>query len=288
MDDSSSWRPRARATISPIVDARDPSTRTPDVVGTVLLAAPLGVLALAVVQGPSWGWSSARVLVAGCGGAAGLIIVALRCRRHVAPVIDPAALRSRAAAMGNVGTFLFATAFFAAILNNVHFLTRGWGWSVLHAAFALTPSPLLTAVTARPAGRIADRVGARTVIVPGCLVYAGGTLLLAWGAGHSPDFLTHWLPGAACVGVGIGLAFPNFTGIALSAVEPRVLATASATNAAARQLGGVLGTALLVSVLASRATDPLAAARAGWILVVALAATALCAAIALPRPPRVA
>jgi EmrB/QacA subfamily drug resistance transporter len=264
-------------------ERKDPSQRAPDIVGTVVLAAGLGLLALGIVQGHDWRWNSAAVLASLLGGTLAISVVLLRSRRHPAPVVELHLLATRASAVGNIGTLLFATAFYAGLLNNVVYLTDGWKWSVLHAGLAVTPAPVLAAMVARPAGRIADRLGGRSVIVPGCLCYIAGTLLLAWGAGQRPDFVTHWLPGAILVGVGTGMTFPTLTGVGLSGYGSAALGTGSAVNAAGRQIGGILGTAVLVSLLSSRAGMPLAAARAGWYFVIALAACSGVAVLGLPR-----
>jgi EmrB/QacA subfamily drug resistance transporter len=260
----------------------------PDVGGATLLAVGLGVMTLGIVKGHDWHWTSTVTLACLIGSTLLLAFVALRCIRHSEPVIDPTLLSSRTGAIGNLGTLLFSIAFYAALLNNVLFLTGVWHWSVLTAGLAISPSPLLTAVVARPAGRLAERFGERALIIPGVVVYIAGILLLAWGAGQSPHFLTHWLPGGALVGIGLGLAYPNLVGSALSAVPTSRLATGTGVNSAARQLGGVLGVALLISILATHGNGGLAAHRTGWYLTVGFAIAAGLTALLLPaRSPTV-
>src|SRR5688500_11211357 len=43
-------------------ETRDPAGALPDVLGTALLVAGVGTLALGIVKGPEWGWDSVRVL----------------------------------------------------------------------------------------------------------------------------------------------------------------------------------------------------------------------------------
>ena len=83
-----------------------------------------------------------------------------------------------------------------------------WGYSVLDAGLATVPGPLMSAIIAGPAGRLADRFGHRAVIVPGTICYAAGLLVLR-SAGLEPDYVGTWLPGMLLAGTGIGLAFPN-------------------------------------------------------------------------------
>jgi hypothetical protein len=92
-------------------------------------------------------------------------------------------------------------------------------------------------------------VGAAPVAAAGAVVYALGCAWYALRAGSSPDYLTQWLPGAALTGIGIALAFPSLTSAAVVSLPVGRYATGSALNAASRQLGGVLGVAIAVSII---------------------------------------
>lgn len=254
-----------------LTEQRERSGPFPDMIGAVVLGTALGLLALGLVKGPDWTWTSATTLACLTGGAALAAAALLRSARHPAPVLALDLLRSRNALGGNVGSMLFSVTFYAAILNNILFLTTYWHWSVLTAGLATTPPPLATAIVARPASRLAERFGNAATVIAGCVIYIAGTLLLIWGAGKSPDFPAHWLPSAAVMGTGAGFVWPVLADSALAEVEPDRLATASAANAAFRQLGAVLGTALAVSILTSHPANPLAGAHDTWYLAIAFA-----------------
>ena len=68
-------------------------------------------------------------------------------------------------------------------------------------------------------------------------------------AGAEPDWLGLWLPGACLTGIGIGLAFPTLGSASVRDIPDDRFATASAVNAAFRQVGAVLGTAILVAIV---------------------------------------
>lgn len=267
-----------------LAEQRERGGPTPDVPGAVLLGASLGLLALGLVKGPDWKWASASTLGCLVAGALLAAVVAVRSARHPAPVVALDLLGSRNRVGGNVGTMLFSVTFYAVILNNILFLTSYWHWSLLTAGLATTPPPIATALVARPASRLAERFGDRLVVIAGCLIYVAGTLMLFWGGGQDPDFVTHWLPGAAVMGTGAGLVWPILGNVALAQVEPERLATASAANAAFRQLGAVLGTALTVSILTSSPGDPLGGARDTWYLAIGFALSVAVLTAATVRP----
>ena len=266
-------------------ESRDPAaTRLPDLGGAAVAALGLGLLALGIVEGENWGWSSPGVLGSFAAAAALIGWLVQRCLTHPRPVVDPALMRVRSFRWANVGTLLFGVAFFSVILGNILFLTSVWGYSVLDAGLATVPGPFTSAVVAGPAGRVADRFGHRAVILPGVLVYAAGLLVLR-NAGLEPDYVGVWLPGMLLAGLGIGLAFPTLGSAAVRDVHPDRFGTASAVSAAFRQFGAVLGTALLIAIVGEPATlDAAEAAADDAYLFATIAALAAGAAALALRP----
>src|ERR687897_1124241 len=131
-----------------LTEARDPGGVLPDGLGSVLMVAGVGALALGIVQGPDWGWGSAGVLGSLAAAVVLLPLVVLRSARHRAPVIELGLFRARSFAVANGGMFAFSSAFYALLLCNVLFLTGVWGYSILEAGFAVTPGPLSAALAA--------------------------------------------------------------------------------------------------------------------------------------------
>ena len=261
-------------------------SRLPDLPGALMLALGLAAVTLGIVEGNDWGWASAATL--GCFAATAILLggVVARSLNHPRPIVEPALFAHRSFRAGNLGSLLFAAAFFSLILGNVLFLTSIWGYTVFQAGLATLPGPALSTIVAGPAGRLADRFGHRAVIVPGTLFFAAGVMVLR-SAGAEPDWLGLWLPGACLTGIGIGLAFPTLGSAAVRDVPDDRFATASAVNAAFRQVGAVLGTALLVAIVGEPAslTESLGAAHNAYLFAV-IAALASGAAVLGLRPQR--
>jgi EmrB/QacA subfamily drug resistance transporter len=223
-------------------------SRLPDLPGALMLALGLAAVTLGIVEGNDWGWTDTGTLAAFGASALLLGAVVFRSLRHPRPIVEPELFAHRSFALGNLGTLLFAAAFFSLILGNVLFLTTVWGYSIISAGLATLPGPATTTVVSGPAGRLADRFGHRALIVPGALVFAAGAMVLR-SAGAEPDYLGTWLPGTVLTGIGIGLSFPTLGSAAVRDIADDRFATASAVNAAFRQVGAVLGTAILVAIV---------------------------------------
>jgi NTE family protein len=225
----------------------------PDVLGAVLLAGATALLALGLLQANEWGWADVRVLGSWLLAAALAVALVARSSRHPAPIIEAALWRVRSFSVANGAQFVFGASFLAAPLVGALLLTGRWGYSTLEAGLAIAPGPLTASVFAIVAGRIADRAGQRAVVIPGTLIYATGLAWQAAALGSQPDLLGAWLPGQVLVGAGIGLALPALTSAAARSLPPHRFATGVAMSLTSRQLGIVLGIALIVAVIGTPA-----------------------------------
>src|SRR5450755_19668 len=142
----------------------------PDLLGAGLLAAAVGLIALALVEAPDWGWGSARVACLWVAAVACGAAMVARSRRHHAPVIELSRLRSRAFSGTFAASILYYAGFGAFVLNSVEFLTGVWHYSAVRAGLAIGPGPLMVLPFARLVSpRLAARLGGPGwVAVIGC------------------------------------------------------------------------------------------------------------------------
>jgi EmrB/QacA subfamily drug resistance transporter len=257
-------------------EARDPSSLRPDALGALLLAGGVGALVGGIVQGPEWGWDDGRVLASFAAAAVLLGVVARRCARHPAPVVDPALLRVRSFALAFAAGVLFSSAFGAMLLASVLFLTGPWGQDILHAGLGIAPGPALAAVFSLPGARLAQRLGMGAVGALGTALFIAGGLWWATRLGPEFDYAGAFLPGMLVGGAGVGLVIPTITGAATAALAPERLATGTAVVTMGRQLGIAVGVAVLVALLGTPdAADDFDAAYGFMIAMAALSGIAL-------------
>jgi hypothetical protein len=261
----------------------------PDLIGAGLLAAAVGLVALALVKAPNWGWGSASFI--------GLLLASLACgaamvarsRRHHSPVIELELLRSRSFSGAFAASTLYYAGFGAFVLNAVEFLTGVWHYSAVVAGLAIAPGPLMVLPFARVvAPRLAAWLGGPgRVAVIGCAVNAGAQVLWLTQIQAHPAYLTHLLPAQLLGGAGVGLTIPSLLGAGSASLTPARFGTGSGILNMARQVGTVLGVAGLVAVLSHTSRiDPIAAYRSGLALVIAFFAAAgvVSAALLASRP----
>ena len=117
------------------------------------------------------------------------------------------------------------------------------------AGIALLPLTIATGSMALLSGRITPRLGSRRPMIGGLAAGCFGTLLLLWGeTGNAISLLT---VGEMLIGLGCGMTVPAMTTAMLNAVPKSQVGIASALLNASRQVGGVLGVAVLGSILGS-------------------------------------
>jgi hypothetical protein len=261
----------------------------PDVLGAGFLAASVGLVALALVKAPSWGWGSLGFLGLLAGAVACGVLMVWRSQRHHSPVIELELLRSRTFSGAFAASILYYAGFGAFVLSVVEFLTSVWHYSAVEAGLAIAPGPLMVLPFARLAApRLAAVMGGPgRVAVLGCLVNALAQAVWLWRMQAAPSYVAHLLPAQLLGGTGVGLTIPSLLGAGSGSLTPARFGTGSGILNMARQIGTVLGVAGLVAIL-SRAPgmSPVTVYRHGTELVIAFFAGAgvVCAAVLTGRP----
>jgi EmrB/QacA subfamily drug resistance transporter len=255
----------------------------PDLIGTILLTVSIGVLALGLVKAPDWGWTDARTIASLLASVVGLGVFLRRCARHPSPVVDLDMLRVRSFAMANLAAVMFGAAFAAMLLSSILFLTEVWHYHVLRAGFAVAPGPALAATFAFTSGRWANRIGQRYLVGLGCFLFALG-MATRFSLGVEHHYLTRYLPSMVLSGVGVGLTLPSMSSAAAASLPPTRFATGSAVITMARQIGSVLGVAILVAILGTPAPDHLLATfRHAWVFMIIASLLGSVAGLAIGR-----
>jgi EmrB/QacA subfamily drug resistance transporter len=259
-------------------ETKESASAVPDLLGAAGLVAGVGGLAWALVEGPERGWGSAGVLGGFVLAAVSLPWVVTRSARHPVPVVDLTSLRVPAMWLACLAMLLFTAGFGSMLLGNVLFLTGQWHDSVLTAGMSLAPGPaMVVLVSLTIGGRLTHRFGPGPIAAAGGVLFALGAAIWLWRAGPVPDYVGTLLPGQLCTGAGVGLVLPSLSGVVGAVLPAARWGTGSSMINTARQVGAVLGTAILVVLFGPAPT--MASYRHGWLfLVVAALASAFVSA----------
>jgi MFS family permease len=229
-----------------LTESRGPN-RTLDLRGVALASAGLLGIVFGIVRSQELGWTSATVLGslgAGLVFLAGFVAWELRAP---APMLPMRFFRNRAfAATNGVSLAMFFGAF-GSIFLLAQFFQVAQGYSPLEAGIRTLPWTAMPIFVAPVAGILSDRIGSRPLMAAGLGLQA---IALAYLAGvTAPDVAYSALvPGFVMAGSGMALVFAPAANAVLSAVRPSEAGQASGANNTIREIGGVLGVAVLATV----------------------------------------
>ncbi len=258
-----------------------------DLGGVVLGSAGLLGIVLGLVRANAHGWTSLGVLssfVVGAVGLAGFVAWELRSAH---PMLPLRLFRSRSFAAVNVMALFMSFGMFGSIFFLSQFLQVVQHYSPLEAGLRVLPWTGMPMVVAPMAAALAQRFGGRPVLAAGLGLQAVGLSWLALEATPTLSYSRLWLPFVVS-GVGMALFFVPLASVVLSSVRPEQEGVASGANSAFREVGGVLGIAVLGAVFSARGGYASGTAYvsglvpAVWVGAVVLGVGAL-VAFALPR-----
>ena len=230
-------------------EVRHPDAARPDFLGAGLLTAAMAALVVAIVQGATWGWASARIL--GLFALAALLIALVGRRIAHSPLPDrragPAESRDVQPRDDGLTAVLRGVRRDAARERAVP--DRDLARADPHRRPRDLPRPRdgrRDRGSRRAAGRALrpGRVGA-----VGALLFALGGVWWVTRLTGAPHYAADFLPGMMIGGLGVGLMIPSLTGAVASTLAPARLATGIAVQTTGRQIGSALGFAILVAVL---------------------------------------
>jgi EmrB/QacA subfamily drug resistance transporter len=265
--------------------------RALDLPGLGLASGGMFALTFGLIRGESLGWTHAVVVASIAAGVALLVAFVRWELRTRAPMLPMGFFRSRAFSAANGLSFAMFFGAFGAIFLISQFFQTAQGLGPFEAGARTLPWTGMPMIVAPLAGVLATRLGTRPVMAAGMTLQAIGLGWMALVFDASVPFAELIAP-FAITGVGMALVFPTAPEAVLAAVRARDAGKASGATNAIREVGAVMGVAVLASVFAAKGgyespeafTDGLVAALP--IAVVVLAAGALLALLTPGRSPK--
>ena len=227
--------------------ATRPRPRAVDVGGQVLAVAGLGTLTAALVAAGRLGWASPVVLGGCCVSATAWAAFALVEHRGTDPMLPLALFARRWFRTGTMVGLLINLGFYGQLFVLSLYFQDVRGYSALQTGLALLPEAALLTVASAVSGRVMARTGPRAPMQAGLLLGGAGLLGLVAAGAHTP-YLVLVLPMIAA-GSGMALTMPAATSAVMESAPPDRGGIASGVINAARQAGGVLGVAVLGSLV---------------------------------------
>jgi EmrB/QacA subfamily drug resistance transporter len=273
------------------VDHRDPAAERDgfDTVGTLLLSLTLAAYALAVTigRGSFGSLNMALLLAAACG--LGLFVIA---EARVSTPLIRLAVFSDWGLSGSLATSaLVATVVTTTLVVGPFYLSLALGLNAAMIGVVLSAGPLVAALTAAPAGRLADRFGAQTMTVVGLIVMMTGSLVLSLLP--TTQGITGFIAPIVVITGGYSLFQTANNTAVMTAIRPDQRGVISGMLNLSRNLGRLTGASVMGAVFAMAAatstitTASSEAVASGMRITFAVATLLIVAALAIAVVSRV-
>jgi EmrB/QacA subfamily drug resistance transporter len=261
-------------------ESRLPGARL-DITGTALVSAGLFALVFAVIQSASTGWGSARTVLGTAAGAVLLALFAAWERRTRTPMLPRALFANRAFGLVNSATLLMFVGLYGSLFLLTQLLQLVQGYSALEAGLRTLPLSAMPVVVAPIAGTLSDRIGGRPVVAAGMALQMTGLAWIALAVEPGTGYGVLVAP-MVLIGVGMAMFFSPVANLLMSSVGTAEQGISSGVNNALRQLGGVIGVAVMGTVFeAQGGYDSARTFTDGLVPALWIGAVVLCLACAL-------
>ncbi|MBV7281711.1 MULTISPECIES: MFS transporter [unclassified Corynebacterium] len=229
-----------------IPESRNPHPGALDLLSIVLAFFTMGPIVLAIKSIGASGFSWQPILFAALGLLCGVLFV----RRQLGssnPMLD-----MRLFGLGQFTGAVLANLFaILSLVGLLYFISQHFqlvsGHSPMVAGLLLVPGMIATIIAGLLVVRAAMRIDAHLLVTFGLLMNAAGYLMVLFsGRSHSDLGL---VLAFMVIGIGVGVAETISNDLILSAVPPEKSGAASAISETAYEVGAVLGTAVLGSVV---------------------------------------
>ena len=221
-----------------------------DLVGAALATGGLAGLVWGIVRGNDVGWTSPQVLGALAVGVLGLAGFLVWESRTESPMLPLRLFRSRAFTATNLVSLAMYFGTFGSIFLLAQFLQTVQGYSAFEAGVRTLPWTIMPMFVAPIAGALSDRIGGRPLMAAGLGLQAIALFWLASITTVDVAYSRIILP-FIVAGTGMALVFAPVANVVMGAVRAEEQGLASATNNMIREVGGVLGIAVLVAIFSA-------------------------------------
>lgn len=230
-----------------VTESKDPSPGKIDPVSILLSFGAMVPTLIGIKEIAQSGVSAVNVAFILAGIGLGVVFVRRQLRR-AHPMMDMSLFRNPVFSGGVLANLLSIFSLVGFLYFVTQHLQLVVGLSPTHAAFVLVPGLAITIVSGLVVAKLANHFKPSRLVAGGLLLNAAG-FLIVWL--NTDGSVAGIIAAFAVLGAGVGMAETISNDLILSAAPPAKAGAASAISETAYEVGSVLGTAILGSVLAA-------------------------------------
>jgi len=236
-----------------------------DILGIILSAIAVFFLTFGFIEGAKYGWWTTKesfaifgqtlnisifsiipvfFAVAVIAGAL-FILVEKKCKKD--PLVDLKLFKRKNFSVGNITTSILSFGMMGSFFLLPLFLQIVMGFAPIKTGQVLMPFAITIMIMAPISGKLADKIGGKFLVSTGLLIMAAGAFLL--GRFQVNTEIKDLILPFIVMGIGMGLTQAPLTNISLLETPEDEVGGASGVLSTARQIGSVMGIAILGAFL---------------------------------------
>lgn len=224
-----------------------------DVLSFILSTIGFGLVLYGFSNAGSHGWDDALVLTSIIAGILVLVFFTLRQLRASDPFLNVRVFQNKTFTMTSLINIIVTMMLYADMILLPIYLQNGRGFTAFDAGLLLFPGAIINAVLSPVTGKWYDRFGAKPLFIIG-LIFVIPSMWVVTDLTETTTF-TFLMIRTIFLRIGLSFITMPLNTAGLNALPKELVTHGTAVNNTVRQIAGAIGTAVVVTIFSSQATD---------------------------------
>lgn len=236
-----------------LINVSEGSKADLDVLSVILSTIGFGLVLYGFSKAGSNGWGDALVLTTIIVGIIVLVLFTIRQLRSSDPFLNVLVFRNKTFTMTSLINIIVTMMLYADMILLPIYLQDGRGFTAFDAGLLLLPGAIVNAFLSPVTGKLYDRYGAKPLFIIG-LIFVIPSM---WVVTDLTETTTYTFLMIRTIFLRIGLSFITMplNTAGLNALPQKLITHGTAVNNTVRQIAGAIGTAVVVTIYTSKATE---------------------------------
>lgn len=236
-----------------LINVSEGSKADLDVLSFILSTIGFGLVLYGFSNAGSHGWDDAVVSTSIIAGILVLVLFTMRQLRTSDPFLNVRVFQNKTFTMTSLINIIVTMMLYADMILLPIYLQNGRGFTAFDAGLLLLPGAIINALLSPVTGKWYDRFGAKPLFIIG-LIFVTPSM---WIVTDLTENTTYTFLMIRTIFLRIGLSFITMplNTAGLNALPKELITHGTAVNNTVRQIAGAIGTAVVVTIYTSKATD---------------------------------
>jgi EmrB/QacA subfamily drug resistance transporter len=236
-----------------LINVSEGSKAELDVLSVILSTIGFGLILYGFSNAGSHGWDDMLVLATIIVGIVVLVLFTMRQLRTSDPFLNIRVFQNKTFTMTSFINIIVTMMLYADMILLPIYLQNGRGFTAFDAGLLLLPGALVNAFLSPVTGKMYDRFGAKPLFIIG-LIFVIPSMWIVTDLSETTSF-TFLMVRTIFLRIGLSFITMPLNTAGLNALPKALVTHGTAVNNTVRQIAGAIGTAVVVTIYTSKATD---------------------------------